>query len=84
MEQVKVKPHPSTDTSIVPAVFNSYFVVYPKCSPKDMEDMVITWVKIEDDREIVDGIFDGDLEIIDYVSAMDIDVYDEDCEEEDI
>ena len=43
-----------------------------------MEDMVSTWVNIEDDREIVDAIFDEDLENIDDVSAIDIDVYDDD------
>ena len=49
-----------------------------------MEDMVITWVNTEDDRDIVDAIVDEELENIDDVSAMDIDVYDEDCKEEDI
>ena len=58
MVQVKVKSHPSTDTSIVPAVFQSSFVVDPKCSPKNMDDMVSTWVNIEYYREIVDAIVD--------------------------
>ena len=58
MVQVKVKSHPSTDTSIVPAVFQSSFVVDPKFSPKNMDDMVSTWVNIEYYREIVDAIVD--------------------------
>ena len=65
-----------TDTSIVTALFNSSFVVDPKCSPKDTEDMVITWVNIEDYGEIVDAIVDEDLENLDDVSTTDIDVYD--------
>ena len=84
MSQVKVKAHPSTDTYIVPSLFHSSFVVEPKCSPKDMEDMVSTGVNIEDDREIVDAMVGEELENIDDVSAMDIDVCDDDCEEEDI
>ena len=58
MAQVKVKTHPWNDTYIAPEVINSYFVVDPKCSTKDMEDMVSTWVIIEDDRDSVDAIFD--------------------------
>ena len=58
MSQVKVKAHTSTNTSIVPEVFYSSFVVDLKCSPKDMYDMVSTWVNIEDDRGIVDAIVD--------------------------
>ena len=56
MSHVKVKSHPSTDTFIVTAVFHSYFVVDPIFSPKDMEDMISTWVNIEGDREIADAI----------------------------
>ena len=41
-------------------------------------------VKIEDGRYIVDAIVDEELENIDDVSAMDIDVYDDDGEEEDV
>ena len=51
MAKVKVKAYPSTDTSIVPALFHSSFVADTKCSPKDMEDMVSTWVNIEYDRK---------------------------------
>ena len=58
MAQVKVKEHSRTETSLVPKVFHSYFVVDPKCSPRDMGDMVGTQVNIEDDRDIVDAIFD--------------------------
>ena len=43
---------------------------------------VSTWVNIEDRGETVDSIFDEELENIDDVSAMDIDVYDDGCEEE--
>ena len=64
MAQVKVKSHPSTDNSIVPELFYSYFVVDTTFSPKDMEDMVKTWVNIEDDRDIVDVIVDEELEIL--------------------
>ena len=46
--------------------------------------MVSTWVNIDDDREIVDAIVDEYLENIDYVSAIDIDFYADDGEEEDI
>ena len=46
---------------------------------KDMEDMVNTWVNIEDDREIVGAFVDEELENIDDVSEMDIDVYDDVC-----
>ena len=46
MVQVNVEVHPSTDTSIVPAVFHSSFVVDPKCSTKDVEDMVSTWLTL--------------------------------------
>ena len=49
-----------------------------------MEDVVSTWVEIEYDREIVNAIVDEELENIDDVSAMNIDVYDDDYEEEDI
>ena len=49
-----------------------------------MENTVGTWVNIEYNRESVDAIFDKKLENIDDVSAMVIDVYDDDCEEEDI
>ena len=76
MAQVMVKEHPSTDTSIVPALFHSSFVVDPKCPPKDMEYMINTWVRIKDDREIVDAIVDEELGNIDDLSEMDIDVYD--------
>ena len=68
MAQVKVKAHPSTDTSIVPAVFQSSFVVYPKFSQKYMKDMVSTWVNIEYDRYIFDAIVDEELINIDDVS----------------
>ena len=61
--QVKVKAHPSTETFIVPAVFKISFVVDPKFSPKDMEDMVSTWFNIEDDREIVNAIIDEELDV---------------------
>ena len=84
MAQVKVKSHPQTDTSIVLAVFFCYFVVDPKFSPKDMEYMVSKWVNIEDDMDIFDSIADGELENLDGVSAIDIGVYDDDCEEDDI
>ena len=47
-----------------------------------MEDIVSTWVIIEDYREIVDTIFDEELKNIYDVSEMDIDVYDDDCKEE--
>ena len=46
--------------------------------------MVSTWVIIEDDRDIVDAIVDEKLENPDDVSAMNIDVYDDDFEKEDI
>ena len=46
--------------------------------------MVSRWVNIEDDREIFYSIVDEELENIGDVSAMDIDVYDDDCEEEDV
>ena len=84
MAQVKVKTYPLTDTSIVPAVFYSSFLVDPEYSPKDTEDMVSTWVNIEDDREIVDAIVVEELKNHDDVSAMDIDVYNDDFEVEDI
>ena len=61
MVQVKLKENPSTETSIVPAVFHSSFVFDPKFSSKDMEDTVSTWVNIEDDRDIVDAIVDEEL-----------------------
>ena len=81
MSQVKAKAHPLNDTFIVTAVFHSSFVVDPTFSTKDMEDMVSTWVNIEDDRDIVDAIVDEQLENIDDVSEINIDVYDDDCEE---
>ena len=84
MAQVKVKEHSRTETSLVPKVFHSYFVVDPKCSPKYMENMLSIWVNIWDERESVDAIFDEYLENIDDVSAIDIDVYYDDCEKEDI
>ena len=68
MTQVRVKSHPSTDTSIVPAVFHSYFLFDPKCSPKEMGDMVSTWFNIEYDREISDAIVDEELKNIDDLS----------------
>ena len=80
MSQVKVKAHPSTDTSIVPAVFHSSFVVDPKCSLKYMEVMISSWVIIEDDRDVVDAISDKELENIYDVSAIYIDNYDYYCE----
>ena len=46
--------------------------------------MVSTWVNIEDDREIVGDIVHKEWENIYDVSAMDIDVYDDYIEEEDI
>ena len=49
-----------------------------------MEDMVSTRIKIEDDRDIFYAIVDEELENLDDVSAMDIDVYDDYCEEKDI
>ena len=55
---MKVKAHTLTDTSIVPAVFHSFFVVDPNFSPKYMEDMVSTWVNIEYDSDIIDAIVD--------------------------
>ena len=84
MEQVEVNAQPWTETYIVPELFHNYFVVGPKCSPIDMEDMVSTQVDIEDDIDIFDIIVDEELENIDYLSAMDIGVYDDDCEEDDI
>ena len=69
-----------TDTSIVPALFHSSFVVHPKCSPKEMEDMVSKWVNIKDDREIFDTIVDEELKNIDDVSSMNIDAYGDDYE----
>ena len=84
MSQVKVKSHPSTDTYIVPAVFQSSFVVDPKCSSKEMEVMVSTWVDIEGVTEIVDALVDEELENIDDVSEIDIDVYYYNFEKEDI
>ena len=69
---MKVKAHPYTYTSILPALFHSSFVVDPKCSPKDMEYMLSTWVDIEDDREILDSIVDEELENLDIFSAMDL------------
>ena len=36
MAQVKVNAHPSTETSILPAVFHSSLAVDPKRLPKDM------------------------------------------------
>ena len=83
MKQLRVKSHPSTNTSIVQELFHSSFAFYPKCSPKDMDDMVSTRFNIEDDREIFDAIVDEELENIDDVSEIDIDVYDDYCEEED-
>ena len=76
---MKVKSHPFTETYVEPAVFHSSFVVDSKCSHKDMEDMVSTWVNTEDDREIVDVFVDEEFEKINYVSAMDIYVYGDDC-----
>ena len=67
MSQVKVKSHPSSDTSIVPELFHSSFVFETKYSLKYMEDMVSTWFNVEDDREIVDTIFDEGLENLDDV-----------------
>ena len=64
---MKVKAHPPTDTFILPAVFYSYFVVDTKYSSKDMEDMLSTCITNEYDREIVDDIFDENLENIDDV-----------------
>ena len=81
MKHMKVKSHTLTEIFILPAVFQSYFVVDPKCSPKDMEDMLSIWVNIWDERESVDAIFDEYLENIDDVSGMNIDIYDDDCEE---
>ena len=75
MAQIIVKSYPSNVTSIVPELFHSFFVIDPGCSLKNMGDMVITWVNIEDDREIVDAIFDEDLKNIGHVSTMYIDVY---------
>ena len=46
--------------------------------------MVSTRIKIEDDRDIFYAIVDEELENLDDVSAMDIDVYDDYCEEKDI
>ena len=46
--------------------------------------MVSTRIKIEDDRDIFYAIVDEELENIDDVSEMDIDVYDDYCEQEDI
>ena len=82
MTQVKIKEHPSTDICIATTLFNSYFVFDSECSLKDIEDMVSTWVNIVYDREIVDAIVDEELENLDDVSAIDIDVYDDYCEEE--
>ena len=59
-------------TSIVPAVFQSSFVVGPKYSTKYMEYMVGTWVNIEDDRDIVYAIVDEELENLYDVSEMGI------------
>ena len=56
MVKVKVKSHTSTDISSAPAVFYSSFVVDPKCSPKDMEVMISTWVNIEGDKDMCDAL----------------------------
>ena len=61
MEKVNAKSQPLNDTSIVPSVFHSSFLVDPKCLPRHMEDMVITWVNIDYDRDIVDAIFNKEL-----------------------
>ena len=88
MEKVKLKGYPSNDISIAPTVFHSSFEVDPKFPPKDMNNMVNTWINIEDDREIVDSIVDSivdeELENFDDFSAINSDVYDDDCEEEGI
>ena len=42
--------------------------------------MGIKWVNIEDDRKIVDAIVNKELKSLDDVSAMDINVYDDDFE----
>ena len=47
--QVRVKSHPSNDSYIVSAVIHGSFVVDPKYSTKDMEDMVSKWFDIDYD-----------------------------------
>ena len=47
-----------------------------------MEDIVSTWVIIEDYREIVDTIFDEELKNIYDVLAINIGIYDDYCKEE--
>ena len=75
MAQVKVKAHPLTDTSIVPEVFYSSFVVEPQMFTQRHGVYGEFMVNIEDYMQPVDDIDDEELENLDDVSAMDIDVY---------